>query len=76
MKDDKARLLLEYQRLDLEYEVIRDLVAEFREKGKDFVADDLKEALDFLYKAILSIKKAWKFADAPGFYYEQIKMDL
>lgn len=75
MDDLKTALVIEYQRLDLEYEVIRGIVSELKQKGKICEADDVEQALQHVCKAILLIKKSWKFLpDKPA--GEQIKMDL
>ena len=75
MESLKAAMIVEYQRLDLEYETIRGMAEELKEKGKLNEAEDLDQAKQHVYQAILLIKKAWKFLpDKPA--GEQIKMDL
>lgn len=75
MESLRAALIIEYQRLDLEYEVIRGLVEELKEKGKLHEAEDLEQAKQHVFQAIMLTKKAWKFLpDKPT--GEQIKMDL
>ena len=55
--------------------MIRGLVEELKAKGKLYEAEDLEQAKQHVYQAILLTKKAWKFLpDKPA--GEQIKMDL
>ena len=75
MDNEKASLLYEYERLDLEFEILRSLEERLRRLGKTFAADDLKEARDHLFKSILCVKKSYKFIESTP-NYEQIKMNL
>ena len=70
----KSALIIEYQRLDLEYECIRSLEYELKEKGRYWEVEGLTEAKQHVYQALLQIKQVWKFlSDESG---EQIKMDI
>lgn len=75
MSNEKANLLYEYERLDMEYEILRSMEERLRQMSKPFAADDVKEARESLFKSILCIKKAWKYLDSSP-EYEQIKMNL
>ena len=75
MDNEKASLLYEYERLDLEYEVVRSLEERLNKAGKPYAADQLREAKEHIYRAVLCVKTAWKFIDSSP-SYEQIKMNL
>lgn len=75
MRNIKANLVIEYQRLDLEYEIVRQLAEELRQKGRIDEADILDEAKQNLFQAVLRIKRAWKYLpDQPS--CEQIRIEL
>lgn len=75
MEGIKTELIIEYQRLDLEYEVIRGIQERLAEQGNFSEAEKLAQAKQHVFQAICLIKNAWKcLPDFP--YCEQLKMDF
>lgn len=74
MNRDRAALVYEEDRLDLEYKVLRSFKEDLYKKNKNYAGDYVNEAAEQITKAMLCLRMAHKYIDDPD--YEQIKMDL
>lgn len=70
----KGYLIHTYEILDTEYDMLRMVAEDLRAQGKTYAADDVDDARKELFKAILGVKKSWKFLE-DDHTAEQIKMD-
>ena len=72
----KRCLFHSYSRIDTEYDMLRMIAEELRNRGKYYEADEVEKAKNSLLEAIFSVKSAWKFLDEKDPLFEQIKIDI